>query len=178
MRAGVTVAMVSIVVFACSSAGCGGKAVVTMDAGSGTCNASAPVILASSYDRSCTTDSDCLAISAGNSCDPCAFSCPNAAINRVAYPKYMADTANLPATLAEEKGVCASSCGLEPGPCCVCGTCQEGSQCSYVEGPADSGTDASAAGCSCHTADACPAGYQVLKVEQDDGSFESFCSAI
>jgi hypothetical protein len=99
-------------------------------------------ITASSYDQSCETDSDCIAVEEGNFCAAGADNgCTNAAINKSALPQYNADLAKTQAS------VCfgLSGCPLELGPCCQNGTCQVGGQCfSAVQDDAgtDSGADA------------------------------------
>jgi hypothetical protein len=59
------------------------------------CGAASPIIRASDYDQSCTKDTDCVEISQGPTCNPCYFSCSNAAINVRSMAQYNADTANL-----------------------------------------------------------------------------------
>jgi hypothetical protein len=51
-------------------------------------DADVQLIQASSYDQSCTTDSDCIAVGEGNACYPCAIACTSAAINRSAESQY------------------------------------------------------------------------------------------
>lgn len=110
-------------------------------------NCTIRLIQASSYDRSCTVDTDCRAIAEGNSCIPCEFMCTNAAINADAVTKYNADIANTPAFLAQSHGACGGECGPEGNSrCCRGGMCQAGSQCFT---PEDAGTDACApSGCT------------------------------
>lgn len=81
-------------------------------------------IAASSYDQSCTIDSDCIAIAEGNSCSLCGFNCPNAAINVGQYGKYLADIAYTPADLSGQRQACSGVCGVTSAPCCVGGACQ------------------------------------------------------
>jgi hypothetical protein len=95
-----------------------GDASTSADAGDCIDDATVKLIQASDYDQSCTVDTDCLLISVGNACVPCAFSCPSgAAINVSAQSKYRSDIANTPA-------VCPANCPNEPDPCCVGGKCQ------------------------------------------------------
>jgi hypothetical protein len=108
--------------------------------------ASAQIVLASSYDQSCQTDSDCVAIEEGNFCQPGANNgCTNAAINRTALAQYRADLANTTA------GVCygLAGCPEESGPCCQNGVCAVNAQCLNVVAP-----DASADAGSTNAADA------------------------
>jgi hypothetical protein len=101
-------------------------------------DASAQVIMASSYDQTCAVDTDCVRVSQGNACDPCDFSCPNATIGSGALTKYTSDTSNLPAVLAVAHGACPEACVSAGGPCCRGGQCVMGSQCLVVT---DAGTD-------------------------------------
>ena len=47
----------------------------------------------SSYDTSCSADTDCVAVGFGNACDLCEILCPNAAISKAAEPRYRDDVA-------------------------------------------------------------------------------------
>jgi hypothetical protein len=116
---------------------------VVFDAGNSCTDASATTVRASSYDQSCTVDTDCVGVSQGDSCNPCDFSCVNASINSGALTQYTSDTANFPAVLAVAKGACASSCGGPETACCIGGTCHWG----YFMCPA-ANTDAGDAGAS------------------------------
>ena len=103
--------------------------------------------MASSYDQTCTVDTDCAGVSEGSSCNPCDFSCPNATIDHGALAKYTSDTTNLPAVLAVAKGACPSSCGGPAGPCCRGGQCVRGAQCfNLADAAADADTGAGDAG--------------------------------
>jgi hypothetical protein len=99
-------------------------------AGTDSCvDASAQIIMASSYDQSCQKDSDCVAIEEGDFCQPGANNgCTNAAINRTALAQYHADLAK---TMA---GVCygLTGCPAEVGPCCQSGVCRVNEQCFNV----------------------------------------------
>ena len=54
-------------------------------------------ISADSYDRSCSADSDCIAVGVGDGCAfPCLLQCPNAAISVGAYDEYRAHVAETP----------------------------------------------------------------------------------
>jgi hypothetical protein len=133
---------------ATSAYGCGSESQCCFD---GVCgpDASSQVIMASSYDQSCTVDKDCVGVSVGVSCHPCDFSCTNAAINAGAMGKYTSDTQNLPAVLAVAHMACPSSCGGPEGVCCLSGTCHRGAPCPFevligVDAAADTGLEAAA----------------------------------
>ena len=94
-------------------------------------------IQASSYDRSCQKDDDCVAVAEGNFCDPGATVCPfSGAINKNAYAQYQADVAKTNAAICGA----VSSCGLTLGPCCQAGTCQTGNTCAAPP-PPDAASD-------------------------------------
>jgi hypothetical protein len=103
-------------------------------------NAGTQNIMASNYDQSCRTDSDCVAIEEGNFCNPGANDgCTNAAINKSALAQYQADLAKTQA------GVCygLSGCGAEFGPCCQSGMCSVNFACNNPltgDASADAGT--------------------------------------
>lgn len=86
------------------------------------------VIQAENYYQSCSTSSDCVAVGEGNACDPCGTSCPNAAINVKAKPRYDADVAKASAERLPDASSCA--CPAAFGPCCVNGTCRNDLVCS------------------------------------------------
>jgi hypothetical protein len=114
-------------------------------AGPYVCNPDGGVIQASSYDRTCTVDTDCAPISEGSTCNACNFSCTNTAINVKALPQYNSDTASLfPAAY----NLCPSSCGGPESTCCLGGMCHWGyPACPYPGAqPADSGADSGDAG--------------------------------
>ncbi|HXN32718.1 MAG TPA: hypothetical protein VN894_12685 [Polyangiaceae bacterium] len=105
----------------------------------------AQVIQASNYDQSCTTDSDCVAVSEGSFCYPGGGGCPTAAIRASALAQYQADVS---------KTWAASSCfGLSGcpafGSCCRAGMCQANQGC--VSTPADTLPACADAGGSCST---------------------------
>jgi hypothetical protein len=114
---------------------CGPGAMCCLDV----CSPDAAVIQASSYDRTCSVDTDCTDISEGSTCNACNFSCQNAAININALPQYNSDTANLfPAAF----DLCPSSCGGPQPTCCHEGTCHRGyPTCPYSDGLVDAGAD-------------------------------------
>jgi hypothetical protein len=94
----------------------------------------------SSYDQSCTTDSDCLAVGFGDACLVCEIGCvANAAISKSAEAQYRSDVAKTPANGVD----CGCPEELPGGPCCIGGMCQFGSQCLAADAAADTGaTDA------------------------------------
>jgi hypothetical protein len=112
-------------------------------------------IKASSYDQTCVTDTDCVAITSGDSCNVCGFKCTNAAINVGAQAKYSMDIDYTTGSLTSQRMACTGDCTLQFGPCCIGGTCQLGGQCpapgvlvrdaaaeTGVDGAADGGADA------------------------------------
>lgn len=84
-------------------------------------DANEQLVLASSYDQSCKTDADCLAVAEGNGCNVGAFDCPNAAINRGAYAQYQSDIAKTHAASCNI-GI-FSGCVGTSDPCCQNGSC-------------------------------------------------------
>lgn len=108
--------------------------------GTGACN-----ILASNYDKSCTTDSDCVEVSAGTFCVP-ACQCGGATINGGALPQFNADVAKTPLG-SGALGRITCGCTVSVGPCCRQGTCQIDSGCDAQ--PADTLPPCSDAGGSC-----------------------------
>jgi hypothetical protein len=78
-------------------------------------------ISASNYDRSCTLDSDCVAVGVGDPCRPCDILCAgNAAINKSSMSQYSKDVADSPA-LGD-----SAACSCAPttlSVCCNAGTC-------------------------------------------------------
>jgi hypothetical protein len=105
-------------------------------------------ILASSYDRSCTKDSDCVAVGVGDACGPCDLDCPNAAISVGAQAMYLADVAKTPA--GTSNGCTVSCAGEVLGPCCRDGQCHADLECSgpVVDAAADTDADAEASACT------------------------------
>jgi hypothetical protein len=100
-------------------------------------DANVELIQASNYDQSCTVDSDCVAIAAGNACFPCVVLCQTGgAINHSAVSSYESDISKTIGA-GETSGV---QCGCPAGfaPCCRAGMCHADPEC---ESPA---TDASA----------------------------------
>jgi hypothetical protein len=99
-------------------------------------DASAQIILASSYDQSCTTDSDCIGVAEGNFCYPGATNCATATISKSANAQYQADVAKTRAASCYAPG----NCGANFGPCCASGLCQVGIQCSNLASDASAET--------------------------------------
>jgi hypothetical protein len=95
----------------------------------------------SSYDQSCTADSDCVAVGFGNACLVCEIGCvANAAISKSAEAQYRSDVAKTPANGVD----CGCPEELPGGPCCIGGMCQFGSRCLATDAAADTGADAAA----------------------------------
>ena len=93
----------------------------------------------SSYDQSCTADSDCVAVGFGDACLVCEIGCgANAAISKSAEAQYRSDVAKTPANGTD----CGCPEELPGGPCCIGGMCQFGSQCLAADAAADTGTGA------------------------------------
>jgi|SRR5580704_685943 hypothetical protein len=98
-------------------------------------------IEASSFDQSCATDSDCVAVGLGDACSACELLCPNAAINVGSEPQYKAYVAR---SAAGAPGV---ACACPSGPstaCCNSGTCSVNCQNPLppVDGATEGGGDA------------------------------------
>jgi hypothetical protein len=147
--------------------------VVVFDGGSCT-DANAQTIHAASYEQTCAVDKDCVAVSEGDSCNPCDFSCTNAAVNAGALKKYSSDMSNFPAVLAVASGACPSSCGDGPGgPCCVRGMCQVGNQCPFVS------VLTCALGAACSNTEICTGGVAgcTSNCQCLDGKWQSPCPA-
>jgi hypothetical protein len=106
------------------------------------CNGSSCSIVASHYDQSCTTDTDCAGVAEGDTCSStCAPACPNAAINKAALNQYNSE---LTAKTTDLQRSCSQYCVLTFGPCCVAGRCQMGNQCptpGVLVTPADASAD-------------------------------------
>jgi hypothetical protein len=83
------------------------------DAGSADACAS---LSASSYDRSCATNDDCVSVYEGSLCSDCL--CPNAAIARSAQPTYESDRASLGG------GPSVCFCPAIASPVCRAGVCR------------------------------------------------------
>jgi|CZKU01.1.fsa_nt_gi hypothetical protein len=133
--------------FAASSVYCCTGEVCVPDTPDDCTDANAQLIQASSYDQSCKTDSDCVAVFEGNACYPAALNCQDrAAINMGSYAQYQADIAKTRAASCYAPG----DCTVQFGPCCRSGSCQMGAQCpsglvptrdAAVEADADAGSE-------------------------------------
>lgn len=85
------------------------------------------VIATSSYATSCRLDSDCVAVAAGDFCNPLAgFACPEATIARSALGIYEQDVARTEVALCDGE---YQGCPAILGPCCRHGTCQMDTSC-------------------------------------------------
>jgi hypothetical protein len=85
-------------------------------------------IQASDYDQTCASDTDCVAISQGNACEPCTLECTTAAISKSAEGPYQVDIAKAHEGDAGVGVIC--HCPLEFPACCLAGKCHADSQCS------------------------------------------------
>jgi len=121
---------------------CADNACVAYKAGDCT-GANVQLIQASSYDQSCQTDTDCVAVSEGNACDLLP-ACPNATISKAALARYQSDL------VKTRSGACSVVDSCTPYYfCCQGGSCLWGTQCltaPVVAADAGPGTDASDAG--------------------------------
>ena len=94
----------------------GGESDADVDASGPSCTN----IQASSYDLSCTSDTDCVVVGGfGSSCTAC-LNCPRAALNKASEPQYWADEGK--ATV----GILSCFCTTPPRSCCIRGICQVG----------------------------------------------------
>jgi hypothetical protein len=97
----------------------GGESDADVDADVASCTD----IKASSYDLSCTSDTDCILVGGfGNSCTVC-LNCPRAPINKASEQQYWADVGKAAA------GALACFCTTPPIYCCVRGACQMNDVC-------------------------------------------------
>jgi hypothetical protein len=115
--------------------------------------ANAESIQASSYDQSCKSTSDCVAVGVGNACLPCEIECPSVAINVGAMAKYMSDVEKTWAWAQIQKpSFVPCGCPEWSSPCCVAGSCQmdcamitEAADASATDDSGDVGVDAAPA---------------------------------
>jgi hypothetical protein len=98
-------------------------------------------VRASDYDQSCSADTDCVAISANDSCRLCGLGCTNDAIRVSALARYQSDIAQTTAVLSGRRLACAGDCVVNPPPCCIGGKCQVGLQCLRAASMPDAGSD-------------------------------------
>jgi hypothetical protein len=87
------------------------------------------LIQASDYDRSCTTDADCVPIGEGDACAPCTIACTTAVISKAAKPRYIADLGGL--FEASQSARC--HCPFSSVPCCREGQCHADQACSATK---------------------------------------------
>lgn len=90
----------------------------TAEGGSGDAGAECVILDLSTYDRSCTSDSDCLAVTSGLACGSACL-CPNDAINAIGRTRYERAIAPLSGAAS------TCSCPVERAlnPVCVQGVC-------------------------------------------------------
>jgi|HubBroStandDraft_6_1064221.scaffolds.fasta_scaffold330402_2 hypothetical protein len=89
---------------------------------SGASDGGACVISASSYDQSCTIDSDCRVVSSGNYCSAMCL-CGGSAINAAAVAQFNEDVSKTPLG-SGALGNVLCGCPSENPPCCRKGVCQ------------------------------------------------------
>lgn len=109
-------------------------------------------ISSSAYDQSCSADTDCVDVSAGDYCHPRCF-CGGAAINAGALPLYTRDVSLTPIGSGAIEAGPACPCVGQFGPCCRAGRCRTGSICLADGGAMEAGR--SEAG----PPSACPPGF-------------------
>jgi len=83
-------------------------------------------IEATSYDRSCTTDNDCVGVPSGNLCEASCTNCTGAAINTSAQQQYQTDLSKLADTTKDcpciyaqvycNQGTCSLTSPADAGP--------------------------------------------------------------
>jgi len=103
-------------------AGCNGSHEVTACT-----DANIELIQASSYDQTCSADTDCVAIAVGDACYPCIIICASGgAINRSAMASYESDVSKTIGGGETSNVQCG--CPAAFFPCCRGGTCQANCQ--------------------------------------------------
>jgi hypothetical protein len=86
-----------------------------------------PAIRSADYDRSCTIDTDCVAVPEGDVCSDCALHCQQlGVVNKSAEGQYLSEVAKLVEQFP--RGEC--SCPPPPSHCCVGGVCHNDQSCS------------------------------------------------
>jgi hypothetical protein len=110
------------------------------DSYSGICTFSADA-----FDQSCTTDMDCVAVTAGYYCAP-GCGCDPIGISKNALGDFNAAVAQTRVGSGAVEGA-DCSCPLELGPCCIGGTCQANEGCFSL--PADTLPACADAGGTC-----------------------------
>ena len=103
-------------------------------------DANVQTIQALSYDRSCKTTSDCVAVGVGNACLPCVLACPNATLSTRGNVQYMIDVAKT-SGWADLQDPTFTGCGCPEyiPPCCVDGQCHADLKCPAGTPPGDTG---------------------------------------
>jgi hypothetical protein len=76
-------------------------------------------IASADYDRSCSVDTDCVAVSEGNVCLPCLRMCPAGVVNQKVVQQYRSDLAQL----SDPDPEVECHCPAEFVPCCIAGQC-------------------------------------------------------
>jgi len=96
---------------------------------SSTCSQNDNVVMvsASSYDQTCKTNADCVAIGEGNACAGWSLHCSNAAISKIAQSQYQSDLSKIGPT-TDPTTICF--CPAAFGPCCISGKCHADPSCS------------------------------------------------
>ena len=118
--------------------GCSGGMPVTQHGGDNTSddlNFAPPAcvpVMASSFNQSCTSNSDCVAVTDPESC------CPGVAINGTAQAQYMAAASQAAANGCTSARACTGSCGIAL-PCCIGGKCEIGATDTCEGGGPDAG---------------------------------------
>ncbi len=108
---------------------------------SGTTSPGDTTITASSYDQSCQSAADCVAVAVGQACEACGLACPSDAINKNAQAKYEADVKRATSSCNPPPGGCGADCIAFTVTCTAgkCGGCP-GMSCADAGG-GDSGAD-------------------------------------
>lgn len=123
-------ATVGAAIFLAAVAGCtkGGMTPCT--------DANVQLVEPSNYDQSCRVDSDCVAVAAGNACNPCLVQCQTGgAINRNALSSYERDISETTGARETSGLACGCPAGFAPG--CLGGVCQAGLQCENPDAAAE-----------------------------------------
>jgi hypothetical protein len=112
------------------------------------------MILASSYDQSCTEDTDCAEVTSGDYCSPNLCECGGSAVNVGAVAQFDSDVAK--ASMGVDAALrFACPCLESPGPCCRGGTCT-----TVCNSPSDTLPACASAGGTCSSPGVqCSVGY-------------------
>jgi hypothetical protein len=92
---------------------------------SGSSSGGGATILASSFDQSCTQDTDCSAVTEGSVCAAC--SCPNAAVAKSARTSFDTQKAQLAQSCPPQQAGCGVMC-VAPQVYCDVDTCKFGTR--------------------------------------------------